>query len=163
MSRSIQAKVAIALGMPFLLLLLLLARTAQADFSNFCTTLSYQVGQCTDITPRDLIFLLDKSASMNLTYVNYQALDYVEQLYCGFDGTIGSQVGLISFGYDVPVNIPLAPRNSTEWANQVEKIKGTMTITNANTPVAEAMTLALKEFNRAGQPGHARVVIIITG
>ena len=74
---------------------------SRADFTNFCVQAQYALGTCADssVIARDLVFVLDKSASMNLTYVNYNALDYCQQLYCGFDGTAGSQVGLITFGY----------------------------------------------------------------
>ena len=83
-----------------LLACLWLIPAASADFTNFCVQAQYTLGTCADasVVARDLIFVLDKSSSMNITYVNYNALQYCQQLYCGFDGTAGSQVGLISFG-----------------------------------------------------------------
>ena len=138
-------------------------RRSLQSFNNFCSQLSYTVDNCTNaFVPRDLLFIVDKSLSQNELITNSVVLDYVQQLYCSFDASIGSRVGLISFGFDVRVDVPLAARSADEWGQAVEALKGNLDTTDGYTPLAEALETAALEFARAGDASHARLVIIVS-
>ena len=143
-------------------------QASAASFTNFCNQLASYVTPCTSIAPRDLLFVVDASFSQNQTLLNEDVLSFVQQLYCGVDTEVGSQVGLIIFGYDVKVWIGLAARTTDEWANAVEAIKGQVSTTGgtsntpANTPTAEALQLALAELQLHGNAANVKTVIIVT-
>jgi hypothetical protein len=94
---------------------LLVHFASSAGFNNFCTSFSSSIPPCTIALPRDLVFVLDKSNSMSESTVNGPLLDYAQQLYCSFDQSTGSQVGLVTFGADVKVELPMQPRTTDEW------------------------------------------------
>jgi hypothetical protein len=130
--------------------------------SPFCGQLS--LPSCGDLVPRDLIFVLDKSSSMNQTKVRGELLDYVEQLYCSFDDTAGSFVGLISFGFDVKVEIRLGRQTQNQWKAAVDALRDspTLDITNGLTPTAEALELAHREMNTYGDPAHLQLILVVS-
>ena len=140
------------------------AQQQQQQDSPFCRQVAALVEQepCVEPVPRDVVFLVDKSYSMNATQLNEDVLSYTQQLFCSLDAAAGSRVGLISFGFDVRVDVPLAARSADEWGQAVEALKGNLDTTDGYTPLAEALETAALEFARAGDASHARLVIIVS-
>jgi len=100
---------------------------------------------------------------MNVTALNGDILTYAEELYCVVDETAGSRVGLITFGYDVQVVVPLAQRTTAEWAAAVELVRGTLTTVNGYTPLAEALEMAYAQFQSEGQgPAATKLVVVVS-
>lgn len=159
------------------LVLVWLPVLSNASFNQFCGSLT--VPPCFQVVPRDVLFLVDKSSSLDQATIAGPMLDYVQQLYCAFDSSTGSQVGLISFGNNVKVDIPFQERSTDEWyvtlcvdvradsrtdarAQAVENIRNDLNNDNANTPTAEALETAVRELEAHGDPTHVKFVIVVT-
>ena len=94
------------------LTLLFLIFPAHSSFANFCSNL--KIPSCYSIEPRDFIFIIDISGSMNQTVVD-TTLTFAQQLFCSFDNAVGSRVGLMTFGTVVEMRIPLQQLTTSQW------------------------------------------------
>ena len=69
------------------------AQQQQQQDSPFCRQVAALVEQepCVEPVPRDVVFLVDKSYSMNATQLNEDVLSYTQQLFCSLDAAAGSR------------------------------------------------------------------------
>lgn len=101
-------------------LVLVFAFCVYSVHASVCTR--YNVRPCPDPIARDLLFVLDASASMDRTHFYETMLDYVQHVYCSFDRFSTNQVGLLLFAREIKVVIPLAPYSVQTWYEKGEMI-----------------------------------------
>jgi von Willebrand factor type A domain len=102
--------------------LLVAGRLATA---TYCDNIFPPVPRCPDNDPRDLLFLVDGSNSMNKDRFFREMLDYCLSLYCAFDPLKANQAGLIVFNEEIKVYVPLAKYSPDEWFAKVELVRAT--------------------------------------
>lgn len=134
-----------------------------AEQPEFCFGIQPCSGQ------KQVLVLLDVSASMNKEAVNQKIFPFLQKLSCLFDadGQAGNQIGLITFNSKIETPIPLAPYTFQQWVDLVDEVKAKKPCCSCCTPHAEAFDAALEEFNRVpgvdekGSPVE-RITLLIT-
>lgn len=130
--------------------------------SSYCNSINPPVTECVDRSPRDLLFLVDASNSMNRVRWYTAMLNYVEALYCAFDKVAPNQAGMIIFAENITTVIPLGRYSRTQWFTKVEEIRGQPDrCCSCCTPLAEAFDEARAEFGRRGL-NNLRIAFCIT-
>ena len=111
---------------------------------------------------RDILFVMDtSSAAPSFRTV---LVSYMQTAFCSFGLGAGSRVGVISFGSDVQVALPLTAMGPADFATRMAQVTTTL-LANAEVtrPVAEAFDLALVELARAGANAERLVVFFAVG
>jgi hypothetical protein len=99
---------------------------------------------------------------MNRIAFYTQMLDYTMALYCAFDPAAKNQAGMIVFGQDIKVVIPLGIYSRSQWETQVNTVRGDATACcTCCTPTAEAFQLANDVFQKSGK-NPTRIAFVIT-
>lgn len=83
------------------------------------------VDPCNDKKPRDLLFIVDASNSMDRKVFYSLMLDFTQSLYCAFHQSVPNRVGMILFGRNIDLVAPLDYYSTREWFDRVEKIRET--------------------------------------
>lgn len=92
--------------------------------ATFCSSSSFNnVTECDDPLPRDLLFLVDASNTMDRRRFYREMLDYTLALYCAFPQQSGNQAGMVLFSEKIFVRIPLAQYNREEWFREIEAVR----------------------------------------
>ena len=109
---------------------------------------------------RQVLVLLDASASMNKVAVNTKIFPFLQRLSCLFDdsGKRINQIGLITFNSQIDVAIPLAAYSFDDWIRRVDEVKSRDPCCSCCTPHAEAFDAALSEFERADELNDDNIV-----
>jgi hypothetical protein len=102
-----------------------------AHAGTYCDAINPRVPPCAEKSPRDLLFLVDGSQSMNRDRFYGEMLDYCLSLYCAFDPTRNNQAGMIVFNQQIQTYVPLAIYSQDQWFNQVQTVRNTR---NTNSP-----------------------------
>jgi len=132
--------------------------------SPFCNQLTVPLPNCGDFVGRDVLFVVDKADSNNQTFLRNQLQTFAEQLTCTFDDLAGSYFGMISYGFDVRVEVRLGRYTQNEWYTQMENLRNSTTL-NLNgglSPLAEALELALREMQTYGDPNHYQIILVMS-
>lgn len=153
---------------PSLLLFAAWAGITTCLAQTYCDRLAPQVPPCADPIPRDLLFVVDGSQSMNRDRFFSEMLEYCLRLYCAFDASEANQAGMIVFNKEIEVLIPLDVYTRNQWEAKVLEIRNTKddppeqtACCSCCTPTAEAFTVALQEFNRNAK-NAATIAFMIT-
>ena len=85
----------------------------------------YNVPVCSESLDRDVIFLIDASASMNSTLFYGPMLDFPENLFCAFNPDKINRAALITFTTTVSLKIAFQQYTSTGWFDAVETVRST--------------------------------------
>lgn len=110
------------------------------------------IDMCQRREPRDIIFLLDASNSVDRDFFYTKTLDAARDLICAFDPRANNQFGLILFNKEVREVVKLAPYTHQQWESQIEKIRSNDTnCCTCCTPIAEAFDLAKKVLQHRGK------------
>lgn len=120
------------------------------------------VPPCKDIAPRDLIFVVDASESIDRDKFYTSTLDFIQAAVCVLNVGQSNQAGLIIFNSAIRAAIPLGSYSPGEWFDQVEAIRNDPTVCCLKgTPMAEAFDLATAQFTAFGK-APAKVAMMIT-
>ena len=108
------------------LLLVFAALACQVVRSSFdpCSARTPVVDPCLDLQPRDLLFVIDASLTMDRSVFYSIMLDFTQTLYCAFDQSVANRAGMIMFARDIKVKIPLDFYSTSEWFSAVEVVRG---------------------------------------
>lgn len=116
------------------------------------------VPPCPRKEPRDIVFLLDASNSVDREDFFTKTLDVTRDLICAFDQKAGNQFGLVIFNSEVREVIKLAPYSHQEWEQQIEMVRSNATnCCSCCTPLAEAFELSSKILQERGKNGWSIV------
>ena len=85
----------------------------------------YQTPLCPNNRPRDLLFLVDGSNSMDPAVFYSHMLDYTLALFCALHESEPNQAGMIVFNQEIQVYIPLGKYTRQQWKAQVETVRET--------------------------------------
>jgi len=119
---------------------------------------------CATPVPRDVVFILDTSNSLNPTDFYNNTLNYIQSLYCAFSSAPGSQAGVVTFSQQITTRISLGPWTTTEWFSQLETIRSDPTVCcSCCTPTAEAFALAYQMFAASGKNAIQIAYIVTDG
>ena len=122
--------------------------------NSFCAT----EGVCKNATDRDVLFLLDASASQSAAAFRDSLVPLAKRLYCAAHTTTNSRIGVMIFpGFDADtcngaqMLVPMGRYTPAEWERRINGIRDNCCATA--TPTAEALMLArdiLKGTNEFG-------------
>ncbi|KAH9261105.1 hypothetical protein BASA81_000809 [Batrachochytrium salamandrivorans] len=156
-----------------MMILVLFAIALMAVFSprvlgspTYCNFISPPVPLCTDVTPRDLVFLVDGSDSISPDRFYTELLDYTQALYCAFDPNQPNQAAMVVFNGQIRTMIDLAQWTQEQWFTQVEAVRATRDTANEAccsccTPTAEAFDRAREMFLAKGK-NPIKIAFMIT-
>ena len=117
---------------------------------------------CADPRPRDLLFIVDGSNSMDRDLFYKNMLDYTLALYCAFDPSANNQAGMILFREKIEVAIPLGVYKRDKWQQLVNGVRANPdACCSCCTPTAEALQLAQTEFAKNGK-NDVQIAFVIT-
>ena len=91
--------------------------------SDPCATRPPVVEPCRDLQPRDLLFVIDASNTMDRQIFYTLMMDFAQTLYCAFEQNIPNRAGMILFGQHIDLKIPLDFYSTRQWFSEVEKIR----------------------------------------
>lgn len=101
------------------------------------------VPECRVRAPRDIIFLVDASDSMDPSQFYGNMLDYVQDLWCTLNINDLNRGALITFGDQVKIQVPFREYSPTEWFSAIELLRSDSTsCCKCCTPTAEAFQAA---------------------
>ena len=117
-------------------------------FNNVCNS----TNSCNNTAPFDNIFIVDGSLSINSDIFYTTMLDFLEAAFCSFGGQSGkNRFGVVIFGGQVRVAVPLAFYTEYDWFCQIEGMRSNpTTCCSCCTPSAEAFDLTRTEFINHG-------------
>lgn len=107
---------------------------------------------------------------MSPTRFQNEMMTLVNNVFSSLDARLNNRVGLILFGYNARVVIPLAQYSLIEFEAQIELIRSDNIQSGSEqgaccaccTPTAEAFELARAEFLGATGDGRERVAFMLT-
>jgi hypothetical protein len=135
-----------------LALLLLQSAKIMASGPSYCDNYNPPVPPCKELVPRDLLFMVDGSNSMNRNKFYGEMLEYCLALYCSFSPALSNQAGMIVFNKNIQVVIPLAQYSRQQWEVKVNGVRADQTqCCSCCTPTAEAFDRAYNEFEARGK------------
>ncbi|KAH9254462.1 hypothetical protein BASA81_007575 [Batrachochytrium salamandrivorans] len=130
------------LGLAFLLLVASTS-TVHATLASYCESIVPRVERCVNTAPRDLLFIVDGSSSMELRRFKEEMIDYTQALYCAFDPDAANTAGMIVFNKNIRVVIEQAVYTQNEWLEKTNAVReGEDNCCSCCTPTAEAFDLA---------------------
>ena len=135
-----------------------------AEHTGFCAS----EGVCKNATDRDVLFLLDASASQTAAAFRDHLVPLTKRLFCAGHTTTNSRVGVMIFpGFDADtcngaqMLIPMGRYTVSEWETLIDGIQDECCATS--TPTAEALMLARDVIKGTNEFGlHNAMVYMIS-
>lgn len=131
-----------------------------ADHTGFCAS----EGVCKNATDRDVLFLLDASASQSAAAFRNHLVPLTKRLFCAAHTTTNSRVGVMIFpGFDADtcngaqMLIPMGRYTIEEWSSLIDGIQDRCCATA--TPTAEALMLARDIIKGTNEFGLDKAIV----
>jgi len=111
-----------------------------------------------------ILVLVDKSKSLGRRKVVQEVLPLVGALACGAVTNMKSKIGLISFGNEATVEIPLKHYSMKKWLAKIENFRRDEGFCcTESSALAEALELAKKEFVPHSEESSMTIIIVSDG
>ena len=119
---------------------------------------------CKEIAPRDLLFIVDASDSIDREKFYTSTLDFIQHVVCVLNVGQNNQAGLIIFNSEIRAAILLGTYSPEQWFDAIEAIRADPTVCCLKgTPHAEAFDMATSQFQAFGKAPYKVAMVISDG
>uniref|UniRef100_A0A914IFZ5 VWFA domain-containing protein n=1 Tax=Globodera rostochiensis TaxID=31243 RepID=A0A914IFZ5_GLORO len=116
--------------------------------------------ECNNAGKIDLMLLLDTSGSMYLSFTQQRQLA-LQLLHAIEPALHALQVGVIQFAHEPTVIHSLREPTATKYRELLDRVRD-IVFTGRNTRIADALELALNEFDKHGRKDAQKVLVLIS-